>query len=660
MRILITCIFCLVAVSSVQATTYYVTDDYLTIQAAIDDAENGDVIRVRPGTYMENINFLSKDITVESTMGPFLTFIDGNKSGSVVTITGQNCTDAILEGFTIANGSGNPSYNGCGILIDYASPTIRGNIIQNNGPLSVGSGYGGGIFCSGDQHNKNTITIEGNTISGNGHTSFGGGIYVQHSICHINGNTITNNKASGGGGVMSHYKGEVYLIDNTIESNDSVLDAAGVCYTGESSGEIRSNQINYNSGGQNGGGIYLNTSEPKIIDNTIKGNYAQNRGGGIVCVNASPDILSNTIDDNETSGFGGGIHCINIALPLVFDNTITNNRASSGGGIGCGGNGPISALVLGNRIQDNYATVRGGGIYVSGVDTMIRNNLITDNTAADSVGGGIDVHLGAHVELHSNTVANNEVTQGKGGGISVYDTSTVIARHCIFWSNSASTGPQMQVAGSSTMDIAWSCVEGGQSGVNVEATATLIWGPGMIDTDPLFVQGYHLSPMSPCVNGGDPEAQLISCSTGTDGHQDRGILDIGYHDGPYHIFEADTYTVPGSSGGTANLTIGSGEAKAFRNYLILGSVTGTDPGTPLPGGSCILPLNWDAFTGMVILLLNSPYFSDFTGQLDNEGKADASFNLPGGVITGPLDLYFAYTLDAPWESVSNPVRIRIQ
>ncbi|MCK5271245.1 MAG: hypothetical protein KAJ52_01665, partial [Sedimentisphaerales bacterium] len=40
---------------------------YSTIQAAIDDADACDVIIVEPGTYLENIDFLGKAITVRST-----------------------------------------------------------------------------------------------------------------------------------------------------------------------------------------------------------------------------------------------------------------------------------------------------------------------------------------------------------------------------------------------------------------------------------------------------------------------------------------------------------------------------------------------------------------------------------------------------------------
>ena len=53
--------------------TINVPADHATIQSAIDAANNGDSILVAPGTYVENINFKGKDITVTSSDGPEVT-----------------------------------------------------------------------------------------------------------------------------------------------------------------------------------------------------------------------------------------------------------------------------------------------------------------------------------------------------------------------------------------------------------------------------------------------------------------------------------------------------------------------------------------------------------------------------------------------------------
>jgi len=83
----------------------------MTIQGAINASLDGDIVVVRPGTYVENIDFgpggVPMAITVKSEMGPSVTFIDGNQAGSVVTFLSGEELDSVLDGFTLTNGSGN-------------------------------------------------------------------------------------------------------------------------------------------------------------------------------------------------------------------------------------------------------------------------------------------------------------------------------------------------------------------------------------------------------------------------------------------------------------------------------------------------------------------------------------------------------------------------
>jgi hypothetical protein len=120
---------------------------------------------------------------------------------------------------------------------------------------------------------------------------------------------------------------------------------------------------------------------------------------------------------------------------------------------------------------------------------------------------------------------------------------------------------------------------------------------------------------------------------------------------------AEPYTLS-EQGGQVDFHLNAGHAG--RNYLLLGGLTGTSPGHPLPGGYATLPLNWDPFTDLVLLLLNTPLFADFLGQLDGSGMGTAQLNapaLPSGFV-GSI-LYFAYCLNNPFDFVSNAVEIEI-
>ena len=87
---------------SFSQTTWYVPDDFPGgIQAAISDSSvvNGDTIIVRPGTYVENIDFLGKAITVISELGSGVTTIDGNQSGNVVQFIKSQTGKRLREKF---------------------------------------------------------------------------------------------------------------------------------------------------------------------------------------------------------------------------------------------------------------------------------------------------------------------------------------------------------------------------------------------------------------------------------------------------------------------------------------------------------------------------------------------------------------------------------
>jgi hypothetical protein len=123
----------------------------------------------------------------------------------------------------------------------------------------------------------------------------------------------------------------------------------------------------------------------------------------------------------------------------------------------------------------------------------------------------------------------------------------------------------------------------------------------------------------------------------------------------------DVDTLSESKGGKVEFMLRAGQENAFRNYILLGSITGTWPGTPLPSGLAVLPLNWDVFTDLVLTLLNTPLFMNFFGVLDSSGDGSALLNLPGPLPSGSqgMVIHFAYALNNPYDFTSNPAAIEI-
>lgn len=139
-------------------------------------------------------------------------------------------------------------------------------------------------------------------------------------------------------------------------------------------------------------------------------------------------------------------------------------------------------------------------------------------------------------------------------------------------------------------------------------------------------------------------------------------------DGPYDTDTFFAYSgslitddniISAATGGFSFFTLNAGIENASRTYLILGGVSGTKPGIPLPGNQVTLPLNWDLFTDLALSFLNTSVFNQFYGSLF-EGSHGAHISVP------PLDpafigivMYFAYCLNNPFDFVSNPIAVEI-
>ena len=278
-----------------------------------------------------------------------------------------------------------------------------------------------------------------------------------------------------------------------------------------------------------GGGIYCYYSSPQIqhclIDNCSAYYWG---GGGIYCYQSNPLINNNIIRGNAVTGyggFGGGILCKFNSNPIITNNIISENTANRGGGIGCSESNPtISSNIIKENIVNQLGGTfgEGGGIGCSQSSPVILNNIIFFNEAA-RLGGGIWGQSGFNSMVKGNTIIFNSAGY-LGGGFACELSSPAIV-DCILWGNNPF---EIYSYFSPNFQVTFSDIQGG-------------WpGTGNINDDPLFVSGpdgdYYLSQIaagqgqqSPCVDAGDPASPMIIGTTRTDGVQDEGIVDMGYH-----------------------------------------------------------------------------------------------------------------------------------
>ena len=287
----------LLMVGSVAAATVInVPADQPTIQAGINAASNGDTVLVAPGTYTENIDFKGKAITVRSSGGAKVTIIDGGNLAPVATFASGETLQSVLMGFTIQNGTStfNSGYDGGGIIVSGASPTIKNNVIQNNTACDGGGGIATGFASP---------LIQSNTIRNNSQSGCTGGI--------------------GGGGISVRGASSVQIIGNTIENNSwSSSDGGGIALFAAGSTFIENNVILGNSSGGNGGGISMlnDASGTLIVQNLIFGNNAFG-GSGVYWSNPPAALINNTIADGPSSS-GSTVQADDFATPITVANNV--------------------------------------------------------------------------------------------------------------------------------------------------------------------------------------------------------------------------------------------------------------------------------------------------------------------------------------------------
>ena len=144
-------------VTSPQGDPYSVV--YCSIQDAVTDAVDGDVIQVAPGTYNEQITIAKNNLTLQSTAGPATTIIKPTvTSAGGIFIQGDG---NIFDGFTVQDYSDDGSENKIVRIHNGAdNNTIRNNIIQGNlnqGGISDQTEYGILIYGSNNLIDSNTI-----------------------------------------------------------------------------------------------------------------------------------------------------------------------------------------------------------------------------------------------------------------------------------------------------------------------------------------------------------------------------------------------------------------------------------------------------------------------------------------------------------------------
>ena len=394
---------------------------YSTIQGAIHDANDGDIIVVYPGTYQ------------------FGEYIDVTKS---VTIRSQHPDDPAWVAATIIEGLRETAEWSSRAFVIYSDATINGFTIQNFGG-SVGNARNG---SRGQGHPDG---YDGGPIEG-------GAIYVWPGASLIIKNcVIRNNYLIGGHGGNG--------VNATTEFNAgrggwSGWARGGAIYCGTDSSttfincQIVDNWVLGGNGGNGGddaepggeenyGGSYSRAEaenyDPFSLDITFEaGNlwevWPWDYAFEFWWRYGDPSNTSYTGDYRWYSGYGGGVFCDKNSIVTFIDCTISGNN-TYGGMSGMGGRDAYS-----NRPREPVLEYEipsfGGGVYIAAGSTVtFTGSTITDNIA--SKGQLVDAD-----DPNSGLQHRIDPYLGHGGGVAAEDTAVVTFIDSTFSQNEAAIG----------------------------------------------------------------------------------------------------------------------------------------------------------------------------------------------------------------------------
>ena len=513
----------------------------------------------------------------------------------------------VLDGFTITSGSDEVGSGGKdeggGLLVEGGQLHVLNSVFKENlaefgGAVhsssaeltfveckfigNLGTYAGGGIRAAGG-----TLDILDCVFDGNVGQSRGGGL-VTTAFTNIIRSSFTSNSASHGGGIATAYAGPLgvflELTDCTFQSNTCAGYGAAIRHP--NGGGLIANGCSFidNISDYKGGAVSGEHGVHTYSDCVISGNTANTGGAFYNAVNTNITFIDCEFSDNyavhatiynqgpvETAYYnctftGNGVMAVYEFRSsfLYRDCVFIDNLGGSGAAVHIYDH-QAEGIFLNCLFRDNYASIRGGALFINGSNSKVINCTFISNStdreagavgcaygspefyncrfmgnSADEDGGAIYISHGATPEffgcfLAANTtelggaihVANysgatftnsaivNNTASINGGGVAVIgESATASLANCILWQNytggEVNESTQIFLGDGSTVDVDYSCVEYWSGDLG---------GTGNIGDDPLFIDpdgpddipgteddDYHFSPGSPCIDAADNTA----------------------------------------------------------------------------------------------------------------------------------------------------------
>jgi hypothetical protein len=301
---------CALVAPAAHAALIRVPTDVPTLQGAIQQVANGDVIEIAAGTYASpaggfTISSQPKAFTIRAASGATVV-LDGGNTRDVLRLINSSVAagrPVTFEGLTFANGRSTSDGIAGGVTLHQAQATFVQCVFQNN---------------RGDQ----TSTGGGGTLVGLGSTAF-------FTDCQWIGNSAKNS----GGGLAITGQSKAYVHASQFTGNrtnlpgHSPIAMAGGIYVGDATLRVSNTRFVGNQAGYVGGALYAIGTWTSPVSTPQS---------DVVVSNCT--FVDNVAARDPSVAFsgppeGGAFHAEDQTRARIYNSRFTTNRATIGGGV---------------------------------------------------------------------------------------------------------------------------------------------------------------------------------------------------------------------------------------------------------------------------------------------------------------------------------------
>jgi hypothetical protein len=436
---------------------------YCTIQEAVDDSSDGDVILLVAGWYNEPFDIGGRTLTVESASGReataigvpeayseadlfdfatpdtsdtaagFNELLDAEGVEHMVTVSGGG--ELTLRGVTL---TGEPNHQaffdalvsdslGIPLLVDVHNPllcvdyqhpesaihVLGATVTLDDVDVRCFSANSGGAIYAPDGSEVNII---GSTLSQNTAALYGGHVYVSGDL-FVDDSTLEFGVALISGGAVTAVNGDVTIQDSDLDTNVSSDRGGAIQVEGAGSVVLARNMFHLNTAFQAGASIEtLPLDLPSITPNL--------GDGGAAYIEASDVDLYANVFCGGFSLNGGGAMLTDVPAAVVENNQFVGNWS-----VGLGGglllNEVDAVLPTGIDVYNNtfvgntagwipnpptpFVHGAGGGIFFAGATAFLNNNIIAFSGAGSATGAlrGVAFEIGDPIDIEYNMMSFN-------------------------------------------------------------------------------------------------------------------------------------------------------------------------------------------------------------------------------------------------------------